>query len=104
MLADPKAIKYILHSAGHRYLKTAERAQILKLISGNGIAAVQGLQSFERFSIATHKYNYTGQAHHRQRKILSPAFSSLQVQSFLPLFHRAASKVRILAMYLADAS
>jgi cytochrome P450 len=104
MLADPKAIKYILHSAGHHYPKTAEKAQLLKLIAGNGLAAVQGLQPFRRFSIATHNYICTGQVHHRQRKIMSPAFSPLQVQSFLPLFHREASKVRTLAMYLADAS
>ncbi|KAF8258386.1 cytochrome P450 [Lactarius quietus] len=75
MLADPKAIKHVLHSAGYHYLKAVERAQISKLINGNGIVAAQG------------------QAHHRQRKIMSPAFTTSQVQSFLPLFHRTASKL-----------
>jgi cytochrome P450 len=75
MLADPKAIKHILHSAGYHYPKTVERAHFIKLISGDGIVSAQG------------------QAHHRQRKIMSPAFSTHQVQSFLPLFHRTASKV-----------
>ncbi|KAI9449717.1 cytochrome P450 [Lactarius psammicola] len=54
MLADPKAIKHMLHSAGYHYPTTV---------------------------------------HHRQRKIMSPAFSTHQVQSFLPLFHRTASKL-----------
>ncbi|KAN0129562.1 cytochrome P450 [Lactarius tabidus] len=75
MLADPKAIKHILHSAGYHYPKAAERAQILNLVSGNGLATVQG------------------QVHHRQRKIMTPAFGTHQVESFLPLFHKTASKL-----------
>ncbi|KAN0136054.1 cytochrome P450 [Lactarius tabidus] len=75
MLADPKAIKHVLHSAGYHYPKTVERAHLIKLISGDGLVSAQG------------------QAHHRQRKIMSPAFSTHQVQSFLPLFHRTASKL-----------
>jgi len=75
MLADPKAIKHVLHSAGYHYAKTVDRAQVLKLLIGNGIGAVQG------------------QGHQRHRKIMSPAFNPLQVQSFLPLFHRTASKL-----------
>ena len=54
MLTDPKAIKYILHSAGHHYPKTAEKTQLLKLIAGNGIVAAEGLQPFRHFSIAAH--------------------------------------------------
>ncbi|KAI9430949.1 cytochrome P450 [Lactarius psammicola] len=75
MLADPKAIKHILHTAGYHYPKTVDRAQFSKLITGNGIVGAQG------------------QAHHRQRKVMSPAFSPSQMQTFLPLFHRTASKL-----------
>ncbi|KAI9446037.1 cytochrome P450 [Lactarius indigo] len=75
MLADPKGLKHILHSAGYHYPKTIERAQFSRLVAGNGIIVAQG------------------QAHHRQRKIISPAFSTHQVQSFLPLIHRTASKL-----------
>jgi hypothetical protein len=46
MLADPKAIKHVLHSAGYHYPKTVDRAQILKLLIGKGLGAVPGLQSF----------------------------------------------------------
>jgi cytochrome P450 len=93
MLADPKAIKHVMHSAGYHYPKAAERAQIMNLINGNGLSTVQGLHFFVRFSISTHCYYCIGQVHHRQRKIMTPAFTAHQVESFLPLFHRTASKV-----------
>ena len=47
MLADPKAIKHILHSAGYHYPKAAERAQMIKLVTGHGLATVEGLHSLE---------------------------------------------------------
>ncbi|KAF8260788.1 cytochrome P450 [Lactarius quietus] len=75
MLADPKALKHILHSAGYHYPKAPEKAQFVKLFAGNGIGAAQG------------------RVHHRQRKIMSPAFTTSQVQSFIPLFHKTASKL-----------
>ncbi|KAH8998334.1 cytochrome P450 [Lactarius hatsudake] len=61
MVADPKALKHILHSAGYHYLKTIDRAQFSRLAAGNGLVAAEG------------------QAHHRQRKIMSPAFSTHQL-------------------------
>ncbi|KAH9025550.1 hypothetical protein EDB84DRAFT_1273459, partial [Lactarius hengduanensis] len=75
MVADPKASKHILHSAGYHYPRTIHWAQFARLVSGNGLVAAEG------------------QAHHRQRKIMTPAFATHQIQSFLPLFYRTASKV-----------
>ncbi|KAH8995443.1 cytochrome P450 [Lactarius akahatsu] len=75
MLADPKALKHVLHSAGYHYPKTIDRAQVSRMTTGNGIVAAEG------------------RAHHRQRKIMSPAFSTHQIRSFLPLFHGTASKL-----------
>jgi cytochrome P450 len=75
MLADPKAIKHILHSTGYRYPKAVEATHLNKIVAGNGLVASQG------------------RAHHRQRRIMSPAFSTLQVQSFIPLFYKTASKL-----------
>ncbi|KAH9012298.1 cytochrome P450 [Lactarius pseudohatsudake] len=72
MLADPKALKHILHSPGYHYPKTIDRAQVSRIV---GLAAAEG------------------QAHRRQRKIMNPAFSAHQMQSFLPLFHGTASKL-----------
>ena len=42
MLADPKGIKHVLHSAGYHFPKAAERNQILKMLTGNGITTVGG--------------------------------------------------------------
>ena len=53
MLADPKAMKHILHSAGYHFPKSVDRAQLNRLTIGNGLATVEGLHSFELFSIAT---------------------------------------------------
>ncbi|KAH9066246.1 cytochrome P450 [Lactarius vividus] len=75
MLADPKALKHILHSARYHYPKTIDRAQFSRLATGNGLVAAEG------------------QVHHRQRKIMSPAFSTHKIQSFLPLFYGTASKL-----------
>ena len=54
MLADPKAIKHVLHSAGYHYPKSVERMQVNKVSLGNGIVSAQGLHAFNPFSIATH--------------------------------------------------
>lgn len=77
--------------AGYHYPKSVERAQFTAIVAGYGLVSAQGLYSFLCLQIV-HR-NYTGQDHHRQRKIISPAFSTAQVQSYLPLFHRTASKV-----------
>ena len=54
MLADPKAIKHVLHSAGYHYPKSVERTELSRILAGNGVPAAQGLHSFDKFSIATH--------------------------------------------------
>ncbi|KAH9173543.1 cytochrome P450, partial [Lactarius sanguifluus] len=65
MLADPKALKHVLHSAGYHYSRPIDRAQVSRMAIGNGIVVAEG------------------QAHRRQRKIMSSAFSAHQIQSFL---------------------
>jgi hypothetical protein len=51
MVVDPKAIKHILHSAGYPYLKSTERVQIMRLVSGNGIITAQGLPPLDYFQL-----------------------------------------------------
>ena len=46
MLADPKAIKHILHSAGYNYPKAMPEVYLSKIVAGNGIASAQGLSAF----------------------------------------------------------
>ena len=43
MVADPKAIKHVLHSAGYRYPKAVEAALFNKIVAGSGLVAAQGL-------------------------------------------------------------
>ena len=51
MLADPKAIKHILHSTGYRYTKAIESTHMSKIVSGNGLVSAQGLNIIWRSSI-----------------------------------------------------
>jgi hypothetical protein len=45
MVADPKAIKHILHSPGYHYLKAMPEVHLSKIGAGNGIIAAQGLHA-----------------------------------------------------------
>ncbi|KAI0263458.1 cytochrome P450 [Gloeopeniophorella convolvens] len=75
MVLDPKALQYILQTSGYAFPKSAERAEFVGLIAGKGIVYAQG------------------DSHHRQRKIMDPAFFAPQTKSFLPLFQNSASKL-----------
>ncbi|KZV64469.1 cytochrome P450 [Peniophora sp. CONT] len=70
MVSDPKALQYILQTSGYRYPKRHDARAVLRMIVGHGIGGTNGEQ------------------HQRVRKIMSPAFSGPQLQSFLPLFLR----------------
>ena len=45
MLADPKAIKHVLHSTGYRYTKAIESTHLSKIAAGNGLVSAQGLDT-----------------------------------------------------------
>ncbi|ETW75471.1 cytochrome P450 monooxygenase 98 [Heterobasidion irregulare TC 32-1] len=81
MVADPKGIQHILQGAGYNYLKSEEDRQLLRMVSGDGLAWVHG--------------RLAGDAHRRQRKVMNPAFSAAQLRDFLPLFHKRAAKARL---------
>ncbi|KAI0706269.1 cytochrome P450 [Cerioporus squamosus] len=76
MVADPKALQYILHKSGYHFVKGALSNQVGREINGES-----GLLSV------------TGSDHARMRKIMNPAFTSGQLRSFLPLFRRSAEKL-----------
>ncbi|KAI0263461.1 cytochrome P450 [Gloeopeniophorella convolvens] len=75
MIADPKALQYILHMPGYNFPKATDRAKFNELVVGKGLVSIQG------------------QAHLRQRKIMGPAFHPAQLKTFLPIFQKAASKL-----------
>ncbi|KAL0954104.1 hypothetical protein HGRIS_005250 [Hohenbuehelia grisea] len=73
--ADPKALQYIMHTAGYHFPKNAMVAQSSANIMGWGIASVQG------------------EVHQRHRKVMNPAFTAQQLRTFLPLFQRSANRL-----------
>ncbi|KAA1474639.1 cytochrome P450 [Dentipellis sp. KUC8613] len=75
MIADPKAIQYVLHTSGYRFPKHAIVNEDSRLTVGDGL-------------IWAH-----GEDHKRQRKIMSPAFTAPQLKSFLGLFQEKSSKL-----------
>ena len=42
MVADPKGIQHILQGAGYNYPKSEEDRQLLRMVSGDGLAWVNG--------------------------------------------------------------
>ncbi|KAF9024372.1 cytochrome P450 [Hymenopellis radicata] len=65
VLADPKAIQYVLHTSGYRFPKTGDSDHLSEMVFGPGIVSAAGKQ------------------HQRQRRVLNGAFSSTQIQSYL---------------------
>lgn len=42
MLADPRALQYILHTSGYRFPKSTDSQQITTLQFGHGVLSVEG--------------------------------------------------------------
>lgn len=94
MLADPKALQYVLQTSGYRFPKSASTRGEIRMIFGNGILWVHGMcHVYSPKGTSTNPC--IGEQHHRQRKIMNPAFSVPQLKSFLPLFLGYAEKVRL---------
>ncbi|KAI0263473.1 cytochrome P450 [Gloeopeniophorella convolvens] len=75
MLADPKALQYVLHTSGYQFPKRPDVVKITELLLGKGIVWAHGT------------------THQRQRKIMTPAFFAPQLRTFLSLFQNSASKL-----------
>ncbi|KAE9410878.1 cytochrome P450 [Gymnopus androsaceus JB14] len=75
MVADPRALQYVLHTSGYRFPKTKDSQQITRMISGRGILWAEG------------------EVHNRHRKVLNPAFSAAQLRQFLSLFQRSTARL-----------
>ncbi|KAF8587081.1 cytochrome P450 [Ramaria rubella] len=71
---DPKALQYILNTAGYNFSKPPETRAGIALTTGKGIVWAEGLQ------------------HSRHRKIMNPAFSYSSLRVFLPLFRHTAQR------------
>ncbi|VDB99467.1 unnamed protein product [Peniophora sp. CBMAI 1063] len=75
MLADPKALQYVLQTSGYRFPQRPEIRADVRMVLGDGVAWAHGEQ------------------HQRQKKVMNPAFSVPQLKSFLPHFLRYANKL-----------
>ena len=95
MVADPKALQYILHS-GYNFPKRKDMVIVTEMVAGkNALVCANGkplpIMGF------TVKLNLdagaSGKVHERQRKISAPAFFASRLKSFIPIFQEASSKV-----------
>ncbi|KAK0245132.1 cytochrome P450 [Armillaria nabsnona] len=74
VVCDPKALEHVFHPS-HPYPKSKDAIFILGLITGKGLGTV------------------TGEPHHRQRKILNPAFSTAQLRNSQVIFQQCSDKL-----------
>ncbi|KAH9032518.1 cytochrome P450 [Lactarius hengduanensis] len=75
VVADPEALRYILHVPGYHFDKRKEVLKFIEMTFGRGLTWA------------------TGETHRRQRGIMNPAFSAPQMRTFLPMFQNSASKL-----------
>ncbi|KAH9032515.1 cytochrome P450 [Lactarius hengduanensis] len=75
VVADPEALRYILHVPGYHFDKRKDMQKSTELTFGRGLVWA------------------TGETHRRQRGVMNPAFSAPQMRTFLPMFQSSASKL-----------
>ncbi|KAI9446021.1 cytochrome P450 [Lactarius indigo] len=75
VVADPKALRYILHVPGYHFDRRKDVQKLIEMTSGRGLTWA------------------TGETHRRQREIMNPAFSAPQMRALLPMFQNSASKL-----------
>ncbi|KAH8977852.1 cytochrome P450 [Lactarius akahatsu] len=75
VVADPEALRYILHVPGYHFDKRKEVLKFVEMTFGRGLTWA------------------TGETHRRQRGVMNPAFSAPQMRTFLPMFQNSASKL-----------
>ena len=97
MLADPKALQYVLQTSGYRFPKNSVSLGEIHMIFGHGILWVHGKSRSPRPWMSLTDL-HVGEQHQRQRKIMNPAFSVPQLKSFLPVFLGYAEKVQIIVL------
>ncbi|KAN0129605.1 cytochrome P450 [Lactarius tabidus] len=82
VVADPTALRYILHVPGNHFGKPMDGQKVVEMTYGKGLVwAPSGI--------------YQGEVHQRQREIMNPAFSAPQIRALLPVFQNSASKLAL---------
>lgn len=42
MVADPKALQYILHTSGYNFPKAPDASHIIRMLTGDGVGSTKG--------------------------------------------------------------
>ncbi|EMD33938.1 hypothetical protein CERSUDRAFT_97863 [Gelatoporia subvermispora B] len=98
MVADPKALQYICQKSGYDYPKDKRWTQLIRLVTGNGVAAAIGENKkvkYYRFVQLTAWIALTGDAHVRQRNAMNPAFTTTQLRQYVSVFQRTGAKLAV---------
>ncbi|KAL0956199.1 hypothetical protein HGRIS_002356 [Hohenbuehelia grisea] len=77
LIADPKALQYIVHTSGYNFMKWPDRTELSRVLMGRGLLWADG------------------HIHKRQRKVMLPGFGTGEARSFLPLFRKVASQLSV---------
>ncbi|KAN0138914.1 cytochrome P450 [Lactarius tabidus] len=75
MVADPKALQYILHTSGYNFPKAPDASHTIRMLTGDGVGCTKE------------------DIHRRQRKVMAGAFSVPHLKAFLTQFQITASKL-----------
>ncbi|KAL1681037.1 cytochrome P450 [Schizophyllum commune] len=85
LINDPKALHYIMQTAGYGYVRTEDKKEPMRTLVGKGILTVEG------------------DDHRRQRRIMLPSFGSIQANTFVPSFAaKAAQMADMIARLITD--
>jgi alkylphenol/PAH-inducible cytochrome P450 monooxygenase len=90
VIADPKALQYVLQTSGYRFPKRRDIRASVRMILGEGIVYVHGMLTYHAYLCFNHNL---GEQHNRHRKVMNPAFSAPQLKSFLSLFLDQSGRV-----------
>ncbi|KAG7442653.1 cytochrome P450 [Guyanagaster necrorhizus] len=75
LVLDPKALQYIYHTSGYRFIKPPGRKALGRLMTGPGILFAEG------------------DDHKRHRKVLLPGFGGPEAKFYVPVFFKYANKM-----------
>ncbi|KAL1727763.1 cytochrome P450 [Schizophyllum commune] len=78
LINDPKALHYIMQTAGYGFVRTEDKKEPMRTLVGKGILTVEG------------------DDHRRQRRIMLPSFGSIQANTFVPSFAAKAAQVYLI--------
>jgi cytochrome P450 len=103
MVADPKALHYILHTSTYNFPKRWDLMKVTEMITGEAaLVCAQGTELFFfhyvmfpvlQWGLMDFVWFHPGKAHELQKKIMAPTFFASRLNAFVPMFQDAASKV-----------